>query len=40
MHVHLTAATIKLQVKQKQIAHESLLVHQFRASNSTAFQTA
>ncbi len=37
MQVHLTAATIKLQDKQKQSARESLLVREFRASNSTAF---
>ncbi len=40
MQVHLTAATIELQDKQTQSARESLLVHVFRASNSTAFQTA
>ncbi len=39
MQPHLTAAAIELQDKQTQSARQSLSVREFRASNSTAFQT-
>ncbi len=40
MQVHLTAAANFRTNKQTQSARESLSVREFRASNSTAFQTA
>ncbi len=39
MQVRLTTAAIELQDKQTQSTRESLSVREFRASNSTAFQT-
>ncbi len=39
MQVHLTAAPIALQDNQTQSSRESLSVHEFRASNSTVFQS-